>query len=326
MKKVVLTAMVIMAAAYAQAAMQASAVITGEGVGMSIDGLGTSDSGWIQAEIPANATIELAYLYSAAIWTRPNTPVTFAGTTLLPAGNRLDVGVRNGNIEMEECRWDVTAAVAAGYNSAGGIFSFEVTESRDDYDYTPDGEILAVIYSVDGGDVMTAAIMDGELDPTGETFGVDLGQPYAGEDVIMSLGISYGYQSPDVLTQYTSVDINGQRLTSSAGGQDDGYAGNGGLITAGGVGDSLANPSPWSLPNGDPGMDDELYNLASFLGTGDTSFTVSTVNPSDNDNVFFLGLVTPGASTINPTPDGGATLMLLGSALGLIAALRKRIG
>ena len=85
--------------------------------------------------------------------------------------------------------------------------------------------------------------------------------------------------------------MNSIRVTSAAGGQDDGQPANGALITVGGVGDTNANPSdPNALPNGDPRFDDELYSLLPFVSNGDTSIDVFTQNPSNDDNVFFAAL------------------------------------
>ena len=65
---------------------------------------------------------------------------------------------------------------------------------------------------------------------------------------------------------------------------------NGALITAGGVGDTNANPpNPNQIANSNPRYDDELYNLSPFVNTGDTNINVATRNPSNDDNVFFAG-------------------------------------
>ena len=96
----------------------------------------------------------------------------------------------------------------------------------------------------------------------------------------------------DVTTSSTDI----RRLTNAAGGSDDGTLaeGNGSLITAGGVGDSPLNPADPHATGGT--YDDELYNLAlgnkdndaPFLHTGDTFIDLTTVNPSNDDNVFGL--------------------------------------
>jgi hypothetical protein len=78
-------------------------------------------------------------------------------------------------------------------------------------------------------------------------------------------------------------------LLTSAGGQDDGYGANGGLLTVGGLDDSHTNPDPYA-PATDIRTDDELYDLLPFVETGDTSITVYTVNPSNDDNIFFASL------------------------------------
>ena len=55
----------------------------------------------------------------------------------------------------------------------------------------------------------------------------------------MGLGISFSSQPG----QNSNVEVNGTRVTSSAGGQDDGGNENGALITVGGLDDSNDNPS-----------------------------------------------------------------------------------
>ena len=134
---------------------------------------------------------------------------------------------------------------------------------------------------------------------TGDTFNVGLAEPLDKSDpnlvLDMSLGISFGYQGSG---QYSVIDVNGTRMTTSAGGQDDGYSGNGGLITVGGIGDSNTNPSnPYAGPS-NYRTDDELYNLLPFVNTGDTSIRVDTVNPSNDDNIFFAALFVKSATAI----------------------------
>jgi hypothetical protein len=207
--------------------------------------------------------------------------------------------------------------VSGLYDGNGGIYDFDVTETG----YL-DGEILSVVYSVEDEPVRTSLILDGELATVGDSVTVSLSDPYDGSNALMSLGISFGFQPTN---QFTRVDINGQRLTSGAGGQDDGFDQNGGLITAGGVGDDPANPTNPSAKSGD----DELYNLAPFLDTGDTSFLIETVNPSKDDNVFFLGLNVNGEASANggpaPVPEPTTWLLFGLGLLGLAGVGRKKL-
>lgn len=149
----------------------------------------------------------------------------------------------------------------------------------------------------------------------------------------MSLGISFGFQPAG---QYSQVDVNGSRLTTSAGGQDDGFGQDGGLITAGGIGDSTANPDHpfWTdLDAANPTLgnlgsnafryDDELYSLNDFLTNGDTLININTLNPSNDDNVFFMAFSTLGVAQVITAPEP-TTLLLLGIGLFGLAAFRRR--
>jgi len=83
----------------------------------------------------------------------------------------------------------------------------------------------------------------GAQDVNGDNFYIRYAEPINLADpklrLDFSLGISYGYQSS---SQYSIIEVNGKRLTTSAGGQDDGTASDGALITVGGIGDVNTNP------------------------------------------------------------------------------------
>ena len=106
--------------------------------------------------------------------------------------------------------------------------------------------------------------------------------------------------------QYSTVDIKNSAqdaytgISASAGGDDDSFMGDGvtpntdadtqwGLVTVGGVGDSVDNPT--SVGQGV--ADDELYNMDSFLTSGVNSLTMHTTNPSSDDNIFQAVLSVP---------------------------------
>jgi hypothetical protein len=119
----------------------------------------------------------------------------------------------------------------------------------------------------------------------------------------MSLGIGFGFQTSNVANQVSRVDVNGVRLTSSAGGQDDGAPANGALLTVGGLDDTNANPPPFASPAGVGfRIDDELYDLKPFTATGDVLITVHSDNPSNDDNIFFAGFFLSVEGSVTPAP------------------------
>jgi len=265
---------------------------------LSADGGGSTASSYtVDVNKPsASSTVYKAYLMGASqgfssyiipdgCITLNSSPVNWNGTTAS--------GILSYNHYS-----DVTSIVAPVMNAAGvGITSFTVSECG-----AIDGTALLVIFADPTTTEKTIVIMFGACSTGGDSFSLTLGTPIdpatPGAMLDMGLGISFGAQG-QCAAQYSRVDINSQRLTTSAGGEDDGQLANGALITVGGLGDLNTNPAD---PNGsagcNPRYDDELYSLIPFITNTTTSITVNTLNPSNDDNIFLSYFQISGVAII----------------------------
>lgn len=274
-------------------------------ISVSIDGLGMrATSGNIQVDKPAGATVRSAYLASAStgytdyVFFGPLTDYyKNVGVRLLGVPITWDI-ITPSSIYSWNHWADVTSIVKPVVDAAGpGIVNLQVQETNEFY---VEGEILAVIFDDPGAAAESTVVLAfGAQAISGDTFAIGLAEPIDLSDpnlvLDFSLGISYGYQPTN---QVSLVDVNGQRLTSSAGGQDDGVPYNGALITVGGIGDDFSvNPPPYGSAS-NPRYDDEAYNLIPFVEDGDTSIVVDTINPSNDDNIFFAALQLSGSAIV----------------------------
>ena len=230
----------------------------------------------------------------------------------------------NNNISSVNVEADVTSIVKPIVDAASpGLVP--ITAAEPNNTTLIDGEILAVVFNDPTASKNNSIVLlYGAQNTTGDTFHLNLGTPIdltnPDLSVTMGIGDSFGYQP---VGQFSTINVNGKLLTSSAGGQDDcdqkyqptpdfSQCGNGSLLTVGGIGDSTANPPdpsatdltcgpadtpPTNVPPA-PRCDDELYNLLPFVHNGDTSIQVDTDNPSNDDNIFFSSLVLNATSAI----------------------------
>jgi hypothetical protein len=260
-------------------------------ISLSVDGLGTETSvGTIQVEKPSGATVRKAYLVAAT---------SGFSNTKLSSG---DV-----SIDGVEITWDIeTPSSISSYNywaditsivkskidtSAAGRIDITVSEKISD---DIDGTILAVIFDDPSQTINTIVLLFGAQNVLGDIFAISFADPIDKSDAKMaldlSLGISYEFQ-PATPPQFSIINVNSQRLTSSAGGHDDGAGGNGALLTVGGLDDTNTNPiDPLETESGNTRYDDELYDLVPFVDNGDMQLNVFTLNPSTDDNIFFAAL------------------------------------
>jgi hypothetical protein len=306
-------------------------------VDWSLSAVGSNNTpvGNLQAVVPTGSTVVKAFLYSTQ-YSISTPDVTLGGTTYSGAAWTA-LGIDAGYLEA--WRTDVTSQMQAAIGGgSASTFNFSVTENTNNSG--TDGEVLAIVFSNPAiTSTHTVAFLDGSASSSGATTTIHYASPLAhvgdpGFSEQMSLGIGFGYQvgSP----QYSIVDVNGRRLTTSAGGSDDGVAENGGLITVGGIGDSTANPPDPYFVGGSTGdttrYDDELYDLGQgnpvnsspFVANGDTSTVINTSNPSNNDNIFFLGINVTAEATVNQVPDATGTSVLLLLALSALGFATKR--
>jgi hypothetical protein len=267
-------------------------------ISISTDGAGTNAaSRTIRASKPnSGATVRKAFMAAASTgftgYVIQNGNITLDGASVIWDPTRtIPNGISSYNV------WaDITDMVRAKLNGAApGLINFTVAENPT---YAIDGEALVVIWDDPSAAPTTITLMYGAQSTAGDSFQVTLGSPIDKTNpatvLDMALGITYGYQVVGYGAQYSILEmgVNGQRVSSSAGGQDDGEGANGALITVGGIGDTNANPDPYASAAGPLGFrtDDELYSLLPFVNNGDTSFTVHTVNPSNDDNIFFAAI------------------------------------
>jgi len=269
----------------------------------------SSDGGYpgsvVRAEIPAGSTVVQAYLYG--------TYDTYSGSGVLSASQRtIELeGQQVETTEIEEHQWcpgcylpstraNVTAQVAEKVGSGGGITSFEVgrsgvTEQEELAGRTAlQGVALVVIYENPDSPLESVAILDGAADSAGDVAKLEFVAPLdtstPGFAAQMAIGDGYSYQNQGSThacgpaQQDSIIEVDSKRLTSCAGGSDDGEVFPEHLITVGGIGDSLEDPSnPYTTTEGEEA---ELYTLTPFLASGETELTIETKNPSDDDDLF----------------------------------------
>ena len=274
--------------------------------GYSADALGqSSPGGTVEAQVPPGSTVVLAYLYGATNAVVPNLPINFDGVDLIL--EELPYNIRTSESSY---RADVTAQVAAKVGFGGLITEFTVNTA---YPYM-NGVALVVIYSNPLEPEVTIYLLDGGLASTPQQiveveYPVPINPALPDFNATLSLGISFSAQAPQEVPpgshdcgvpprptdqpQYVELDVNGQRMSSCAGGADDGTGPattNDVLITVGGIGDLVDNPlDPYQTP-GDGGLprvrEDELYDITALAAQDVNKLTLGFNNPSIDDQVF----------------------------------------
>jgi putative serine esterase DUF676 len=286
-------------------------------ISISVDAEGNNNisGGTIRVDKPNSASVRNAYLIAASYFGRTimDGDVTLTGTPV-----SWDRGVFNNagpsfpNF-FHNVFADVTDVVKPIIDIAmPGISELPITEVDTG---TIDGTILVVIFDDPNQTTSNSVILFfGGQDTLGDSFDIKLAESFdlSNPDIVadMGLGISFGFQGLSGTPMVSVIDVNGSRLTSSAGGEDDGGTFNGGLITVGGIGDSNMNPPPFASSSGFD-TDDELYNMLPFVNEEDSSIFIETLNPTDDDNIFFgyFNTSIPAAILPNIPAPGLRTIM-----------------
>ncbi|MEM9643596.1 MAG: hypothetical protein AAF989_01270, partial [Planctomycetota bacterium] len=284
--------------------------------GISADGLGTTATGNLQVELPVGATVEQAFLHVAtrtfvegdAGEFRPdffglggqNVPLSFIN-------NVDDIGSGATAINFGVGVADVTTLVSDIVGTQTGIINIPVDETVTGNAGQVEGSTLTVIYRDPTLPTRTILLLQGGL-TTQQTNQLTFEEPIDLSDpdftAEMHVGISFSTGSGAGLgAQSTEITVNGQRLTSAAGGLDDGTVlQNGELITYGGVGDNPANPAD---PDDPTAADDELYDLVPLLNSTTDEIIIETRNPSQDDSIFLTSFVFSGIVDTKPIGSAG---------------------
>ncbi|WP_053538080.1 Calx-beta domain-containing protein [Anabaena sp. WA102] len=264
---------------------------------LSVDGRGTFDStGSVRVDKKPGATVRKAYLVADGT----NITSSVIGTTAGINGTSINwdrtESTTVSSFSFYSYLSDVTSLVKPTIDAAtDGIISIAVDEGNESASY--EGLALAVLFDDPSQPADSSVILYfGGLRPTGATSTINFSSPVDTSLTLgATLGLGIGFSNAPA-GQTSQVKVNGQPLTQVAGNYDDGQFGNGALFTVGGIGDSPDNPPSDST---DPATDDELYNLLPFINNGDTSLTLETVNPSNDDHIFFAHLTLNGISAVN---------------------------
>lgn len=306
---------------------------------VSTDGCGAlSGLCTLTSLIQAGSTIEAAYLYSSTYINAPNPngAITFSqgGNTITPSFSTA-LGVNN---TLQAFRADVTTFVQNNAN-LGSLTTWTVTGGGSARNV--DGEALVIVYknATVQPNTHTITILDGFSSSAGDTSKISFTALPPGFTAHMFLGDGFSFdgsnpKAPDNTGQVSTIKVNGITLTDVAGHCDDaqdGTCADGNLITMGG---SNAGPktdpfTPFPCSGlGCIGSDHEAYDLGNVFKVGDTSGTLTTINPSNDDNIFLEVFDISGTTVIcqvNCTVPEPASLVLLGAGLaGLGVYFRRR--
>jgi hypothetical protein len=304
----------------------------------STDGCGSNTATCtLVSNLQAGSEILGAWLYSSTFnsTTDPN-GITFNKGLTSTTPTFTPLGVNNGFLQA--WRADVTGFVTANAN-LGSLTTWTVNEGGKTA--ALDGEALVIVYknATAQPNTHTITILDGFSSSSGDTSKISFTALPPGFTAHMFLGDGFSFDgtnplAPTSTTQVSTIKVNGTTLTEVAGHCDDNQdnnCANGSLFTMGGTnaGPKTDPFTPFPCAGiGCIGSDHEAYDLANVFKVGDTSGTLTTVNPSGDDNIFLEVFDISGTAVIcqvNCSVPEPASLVLLGAGLvGLGVYFRRR--
>jgi len=217
-----LVGMVIAGVTEARAELVPVVQVTGR-ISVSADAQGNNNpsGGTLRVNKPAGATVRGAFLMAASY---SNRTIADGDVSLNREEVTWNKAVHSnaGSIAnfFHNVFADVTGMLKPALDeAASGILGVTVTERNTQ---TIDGTILIVIFD-DPAQMTDSSILllFGGQNTLGDTFSITLSRPLGTSTAAvatMGLGISFGFQGSTGSGMFSRVDVNGARLTSSAGG------------------------------------------------------------------------------------------------------------
>jgi hypothetical protein len=246
----------------------------------------------------------------------------FAVMVIAVVGSFLTAGSAKAVLQSFSFNNGAGLSAAADFNIVGNNLTLELTNTGSADANAPGDVLTAVFFNIAGNPLLTpvSALLGPTTnvvyDPDGQPAGGNVGGEWAYGRFLAStnpFGTTQGVSSAG-FNIFGQANFNGPDLSSPTAVNGVNYGilpggwsplnDNGGLTGSGG----LIAPNPQGAnPQVNPSV---VFNLGAFPTTGVIS------------NVFFQ--YGTSLTEFNSVPDGGTTLMLLGSALACLGVLRRR--